>query len=305
MTDKKEQSFAGWSVRLDDSEDCQAFLNTQGVDGAIIGNLDSAFQLIFDKSGLLSRFCCYEEGQLAAEVVGGEESYPQWRAAAIVAGMEAHLAIGKLPYRPVPIHHIHNLVRDERGPHRIGGAAPAPFRLPVCNSVTPFQYLGEISASDPVFGWLPFDLHLACPIYMNMGPLFVDYGDPNAPCIFNREEVESWDCDYDDLGPDSEIIFEQWHVGTVPTDRFDNSYAEGLAHTGVPDWVQDPEIPRCPKSGKVMRFVCQIQSASGLKIAHSNIALRVGEDLKFWGDGCLFVFFEPETRMACYFIQNT
>jgi len=42
MSNTKVQSFDGWDVILDGGEECQALLNTQGVDDAIIGNLYAA-----------------------------------------------------------------------------------------------------------------------------------------------------------------------------------------------------------------------------------------------------------------------
>ena len=59
-----------------------------------------------------------------------------------------------------------------------------------------------------------------------------------------------------------------------------------------------------------MRFVCQI-SYPGIPVTRTNIVPKNEYDkyhiqeMDFWGGGELFVFFEPETKIACYIVQNT
>jgi hypothetical protein len=84
-----------------------------------------------------------------------------------------------------------------------------------------------------------------------------------------------------------------------------------MAHSGIPEWIQYPYFPRCPKTNKILRFVCQLKSFGGVMVEETNAVFKdkhyksYFNKLNFWSDGDLFVFFEPESKVACYFIQNT
>jgi hypothetical protein len=58
-----------------------------------------------------------------------------------------------------------------------------------------------------------------------------------------------------------------------------------------------------------MKFLCQLNG--GVTAKRTNVEpknesyIQYYEELNFWGDGDLFVFFEPTSKVACYFIQNT
>jgi hypothetical protein len=199
------------------------------------------------------------------------------------------------------------LTPNPKGLHQLGGEQPADFQLPAHQLVVPFQYLGYLSAADPALNWLPFNLHLTCPIYLNFLELFVDYTDPQRPVLLQQEALANTDTSFpNDLTPDSEIIF--------AAQRFDFTPVEALrlqetSQAGVPNWIQHPNIPRCPKTGKHLQFVCQLYD--GPTTLRSNV--QPSQDshrpyfdrLNFWGDGALFVFFEPTSKVACYYIQNT
>ena len=89
-----------------------------------------------------------------------------------------------------------------------------------------------------------------------------------------------------------------------------NCFGYGLGFSDVPNWIQDPDIPVCPKSNRIMMFVCQLQG-DGVTTKHSNVVAhdewyeQYYNKLNFWGDGDLYVFFEPTSKVACYIIQNT
>ena len=87
-----------------------------------------------------------------------------------------------------------------------------------------------------------------------------------------------------------------------------------MGFSGMPNWIQGSWMPKCPKTNKPMRFLCQLTSSDKVRTEYTNIEMsKAGDDFKqsyfknmnFWGDGDLFVFFEPESKMACYFIQHT
>jgi hypothetical protein len=62
-----------------------------------------------------------------------------------------------------------------------------------------------------------------------------------------------------------------------------------------------------------MKFVCQLNYDLGIKVANTNVTFtpeqqyhqETFQTMNFWGDGDLFVFLEPQTKIACYFIQHT
>lgn len=177
--------------------------------------------------------------------------------------------------------------------------------MPDNKCVVPFQYLGYIDNQDKNFSWLPFKIHLTCPIYLNIGNVFLDYTNQNKPTIINREEVKNADTSYDDdLNQNSEIVFNEMKISFIEDVEFSVT-----GHSGIPNWIQYPDIPICPKSKKRMKFLCQLNG--GVTAKRTNVEPKdewyrhYYEELNFWGDGDLFVFFEPTSKVACYFIQNT
>ena len=105
---------------------------------------------------------------------------------------------------------------------------------------------------------------------------------------------------HDELNKDSEIVFEAAKLS------FDESLTfRGDGHAGIPNWIQYPDIPLCPKSGKRMRFLAQFHA--GVKASRSNVEpadefyRHYFEELNFWGDGDLFIFFEPSSKSRLLF----
>lgn len=98
-----------------------------------------------------------------------------------------------------------------------------------------------------------------------------------------------------DVEDKSMLDFNYWHYGI----------------TGLPFWIQYPEIPRCPVSGRLMRFVCHLNSCLSIKIVQSTLSFTTKYakdycyDLRFWGSGTLYIFMEPETKIVGFLIQDT
>jgi hypothetical protein len=286
--------FLGWEVTLDGGDRCERFLHTQCIEQRVAEAHHAYIRLEFRADGLLAK------GQLCSDGTEVTEG-PLWE------NLGTDHAVGVLKRPAVPVHQVFALIEDERGPHQLGGEVPATVALPVAEPCVPFQYLGHVDPADPMFAWLPFRLHLMAPIFLNISEVFVDYTDPLRPVVLNTEEVKAADCSYEELNERSSIVFKALRVGTELTDEVLCS----LGHGRVPAWVQYPHIPRCPKTQRIMRFVMQLRSDAGVEVAHSNVVpssdfmASYFKEMNFWGDGDLFVFFEPTSRVACYIIQNT
>lgn len=60
-----------------------------------------------------------------------------------------------------------------------------------------------------------------------------------------------------------------------------------------------------------MKFLCQLTSNSGVETEKTTINpkddwyKKYFDNMNFWGDGDLYIFFEPESKIACFLIQNT
>jgi hypothetical protein len=242
----------------------------------------SGIELEFEDDKL-ARAYTYEDGQRSIRELRDDEGFQ---------------------YAEYPEHKLFRLVENSKGPHQLGGEIPSNLMLPPIKTVVSFQYLGYISNEDEIFKWLPFTLHLICPIYLNFSQLFIDYSDPMNPEVINKEEMEGADTSHDeDLNSDTEIVYKETKFGFTETIEFSPSCA------GIPYFLQYPDIPTCPKSGNMMKFVCQLDH--GVPVKRSNIDMENAtypnsyEELNFWGDGCLLVFLEPASKVACYIIQNT
>lgn len=203
-------------------------------------------------------------------------------------------------------------VEDDNGLHQLGGAIPSDFRIPENEFLGGLQYLGFINNADKHFEWLPFPLHLVCPIFTDFDYLFLDYENPKQPKLIyptNSAEVTSA---YDELTKECYVIYNKAKFSLAPFHGIDDDNEfEVVAIAGKPHWTQPSVLPTCPKSGKKMEFVCQIMSNGRISAREKNFSgtsdyyEKLFSDLNFWGDGGLKVFFQPTSKVACYFIQNT
>ena len=57
---------------------------------------------------------------------------------------------------------------------RQGGEIPKEFNIPKFEFNAPFQSLGKFSKSEEAFNWIPFDIHIAAPLYLNFDKLFIN-----------------------------------------------------------------------------------------------------------------------------------
>lgn len=202
----------------------------------------------------------------------------------------------------------YELVRDENGLHQIGGEIPTDFVVPENEFIAGFQYLGYINQTDPLFSWLPFKLHLIHPIYTDEQSVYLDYSDPESPKIIKPKNTAESTSAFDEIDKNSKIIFEAVKVRLQQQEEIDEFETIGIC--GEPTWLQEAEIPWCPKSGKAMKFVCQLGSFGEIKATYSNVEATDGmesyfEELNFWCDGNLYVFMEPNTKTVCCTMQNT
>jgi hypothetical protein len=203
-------------------------------------------------------------------------------------------------------------IQDDNGLHQLGGNIPADFIIPKNEFLGGFQYLGFINNVDKHFEWLPFPLHLIAPIFTDFDYVYLDYENPSQPKIIyptNSEEVTS---PFDELTKDSYVVYNKEYFSLTPFEGInDDNEFDIVGIAGNPHWTQSAEWPTCPKSNKKMEFVCQLTSYGPITAKEKNFKGESDYDeelfsrLNFWCDGDLKVFFEPGSKIACYFIQNT
>lgn len=276
-------------------EICQLLLQTTGVD-------EMTAQLLLEESSVMR--LNFEEGHLISKDVGdwgGDWNF----------GCQKEEEIG-FPLAQTPIYQLGRFHYATYGLHSVGGVPPHGFQMPSHPDLpVSCQYIAKISQKDPVFNWIPFEvLHLVYPLFVSTGPLFMDYSNPLSPKIIETTVM----MDHTFKCVTTKTILEYEHhsfevkgLAEDPSDcRNDN-----LGNTGIPFWIQHPEHPRCPVSGRLMRFLCSLESGISKIVRKENVGpedasiQRYLDVINFWCDGCLFVFVEPETKIVCMLIQNT
>ncbi len=203
-------------------------------------------------------------------------------------------------------------IKDENGLHQLGGGIPDNFKIPENQFFGSFQYLGFISNTDQHFKWLPFPLHLICPIFTDFDYIFLDYENPNEPKLIYPTNSAAITTAYDELTKDSYVIYNDASFSLAPFAGIDeDNEFDVVAIAGKPHWTQSAESPICPKSKMKMEFVCQLMSNGPITAKEKNFKgaseyyEKLFNELNFWCDGDLKIFFEPKSKVACYFIQNT
>lgn len=203
-------------------------------------------------------------------------------------------------------------VEDKNGLHQFGGDIPNDFKVPENEFLGGLQYLGYINDKDKEFEWLSTKLHLVSPIFTDFDYILVDYESPLQPKLMYPTNSGDITSAYDEITKESYIIYDKANFSLRPFKGLNaNNDFDVIAIAGKPYWTQKSSAPVCPKSGKTMRFVCQLLSNSPIKAKEKNFSSdrpyyeELFTELNFWCDGDLKVFFEPTSRVACYFIQNT
>lgn len=201
---------------------------------------------------------------------------------------------------------MYEFKESPNGLHQIGGGKPSELIYPENKFKGDFQYVGNISTKQDIFNWLPYDLHLICPIYLNIDEgVFLDYTNPLKPQLLHPEDSGSITSEYDELIDGSYIEFEAINLMLEKVVEIDDMECYGVA--GKPTWLQDTVTPLCPKSGKKMKFVCQLMTFGEVSTKTKNFDSKLSDfdHMCFWGDGSLYVFMNPNENTVCYLIQST
>ncbi len=298
MKDQQSYYYGEFTVRFDGSPYCEECLQTLFIDEETAS--------LFEQAGDSVHRADFEDGILVrVEEYHGVE----WQ--------ERELEPDEIGFqcRDIPIHSVFQFEYRNDGPHSFGGILPENFTMPSHPDLpVSMQYIGKFSKTDSRLGWLPFDeLHLIYPLFASIGPLFFDYSEPLKPVILS--DLKFIDHTFKCVTPDTYIEFEEKKFGSRPLEldpEYDNtSLKKGIGWGGVANWMQYPEIPRCPKSGSIMKFLAQFETTDIKAVRKVNVgpedpqAQYYLDTLNFWCDGDLYIFFEPESKVLCLLIQNT
>jgi|SRR5690606_7343741 len=204
---------------------------------------------------------------------------------------------------------------DKNGLHQFGGEIPKNFRIPENQFLANFQYIGKISNQDKYFNWLPFELNLICPILTDFDYIFLDYSNPNNPTIIYPNNTSEITSAYQEINQDTEITYENEMFSIREFDGIneDNEFdIFGISGKPNPNFSDEPVIfPKCPISGKKMKFVAQLFSNNHIKtksksfISKDDYEEKIHQHMNFWCDGSLKIFIEPKSKIVAYTIQNT
>ncbi len=294
---KKEnfsKNLVGWEIPLSNESKLMSFIETQAYLENSIDHIGCSIKLEFENN-TISKITHFDDGVIDNTSTKRDQKK-------IDKMNSSHMKFEKTEGNL-----IFQITKKKKGLHQIGGIAPESLTIPTTKNIGKFQYLGYISHEDDYFKWLSFKFYIVCPIYLNFDTLFLDYSNPNKPTIYNKKELNDCDTSYDCINNESYIVYKDYPFGLEGVYGFGNA----MGHTGVPNWLQYPNIPRCPKTGKTMKFLCQLNSYGGIMVKETNInpnkknMKAYFKKLNFAIDGDLYVFVEPSSKMACYIIQNT
>ena len=284
---KTKRMIAGWEIDFENPDKLKKTLLTQGI----------------DKAG----FDFFKTAQTATEIVIKQET--------IVKVVQRSLTEKKskkanvpLPILDWPDRELFFFVKDPDGNHKLGGNPPSDFKFPFHENLkTPFIYIGSIDISDEKFEWINLpSLDLAYPIYECNFGIFMDYSNPKKPEILNPDTFD--DAWFEDSmkGIDKVCFNEQRYSVTNRLDlqSYDKDQ-DNILLGGVPLWCHVPDIPICPKTGEIMRFVCSIKSDDTIRLKNCNDFknLPFGKYLVFGDHGHLFVFYHPVSKVLYMNIQ--
>lgn len=204
-----------------------------------------------------------------------------------------------LPFNDVVKNKFLTIVPNKNGVNQLGGILPQDINFTNVSNVS-FQYLGFISDENRNLEFVNKKIHLVAPIYSDFERIYIDYSLESEIKILDTEEnITDIENLYDEIqNKNEEVIFD-----IQKFDLKEEFILGDIGHSGIPLWVQYPEIPKCPKTGMTMKFLLQLNSGPKILESPQNFP----EDIMEFsgGNGNLYIFYCPESKIACYINQTS
>lgn len=188
------------------------------------------------------------------------------------------------------IHLHHYLISEKTGSDKLFGQKSGSLQFPSTAEKYTVNYFGTITRS--IISWLPFkEIELFSPEYLR-GILFIDYKNPSKPRYLNEEVIEKINF------PDKDQDFTIKYFEEMPF-RLSSQHQEDegvLGCIGMPEWIQQQQIPRCPETNRVMKFM--------LEIDRYHEWYPEGEG-NYDYEPAVIVFMEPISKIVGIVLQTT
>lgn len=206
-----------------------------------------------------------------------------------------------------------SLILDKNGINSIGGKASSEIDIPDLNT-SPIVYFGCISKNELHFPQINFDLHLVCPIFIDLqSPVFFDYSDTKKPKLLKDNVTSNFSQLFENIPSDAYIEYKQmnFRIDAAPTTKikvgeheFDMIPGE-IGHTGTPNWIHNEEWPNCPVTGNKMDFLFQLGDINDCKTVKGQEVLdkEYFDQYLHFGHGYLYVFYEAKSKVIAYLNQ--
>lgn len=205
------------------------------------------------------------------------------------------------------------LILNPNGINSIGGKASAEIEIPKLET-SPMVYFGCVSKNETHLPLIDFDLHLICPIFLDLqAPIFLDYSEPIKPKLIRDKVPSNFAQLFEDIPYDAYIEYKKQNFSF--TNASPSKMQIGvhelevipgeIGQSGIPIWIQEEEWPNCPISGEKMEFLFQLGDIDDCQTLEGQDILDkeyIAPYLHF-GHGYLYVFYEPNSRVVGYLNQ--
>jgi len=205
------------------------------------------------------------------------------------------------------------LILNPNGINSFGGKASSEIEIPELET-SPMVYFGSISKNENHIKLIDFDLHLICPIFIDLQtPVFFDYSNSTKPQLIRNNVPSNFSQLFDDIPHTAYIEYKKVNFSfdrlsptkiKVGAQSFDMIPGE-IGHSGTPNWIHNENWPDCPITGNKMKFLFQLgdieecETTAGQDILDKE---SIDSYLNF-GHGYLYVFYEPESKVVAYLNQ--
>lgn len=206
-----------------------------------------------------------------------------------------------------------SLILNENGINSIGGKASSEIEIPELET-SPIVYFGCISKNETHLPLIDFDLHLICPIFIDLkSPVFFDYSNSNKPKLIRDNVSSDFEQLFEDIPNTAYIeyqklnfVFDNVSPTKIKIGVHNIDFVQGeIGHVGIPNWIHDEEWLYCPITGNKMEFLFQLGDIDDCKTIKGQEILNkeyIDPYLHF-GHGYLYVFYEPESKVVGYLNQ--